>query len=338
MKTCKIAVVGATGAVGREVVKILAERNFPVSEVVALASSRSAGSKISFGEKNVLTVQDLDKYDFKGTDICLSAAGAKVSAAFAPRATAAGCVIIDKTSHFRMDPDIPLIVPEVNPHAIVGYKKKNIISCPNCTTIQMVMALKPLHDLAKIKRVVVTTFQAVSGAGKEAMDELFRQTRAIFVNDALEKEVFDKQIAFNCIPHIDSFKDDGTTKEEEKMVEETHKILDPNIEVSATCVRVPVFIGHSESINIEFENPITPSQARAALQKFNGITVIDRPKESAFMTPIECVGDDAVFVSRVRKDPSVANGLNMWVVSDNLRKGAALNSVQIAEVLAKDYL
>lgn len=339
MKAYKIAVVGATGAVGREVLQILAQREFPASEVVALASSRSAGGEISFGEDKVLKVQDLEKYDFKGTSICFSAAGAKVSAEFAPRATAAGCVIIDKTSHFRMDPHIPLVVPEVNPEAIARYSKKNIISCPNCTTIQMVVALKPLHDLATIKRVVVSTYQAVSGAGKEAMDELFTQSRAIFVNDEIKKDVFDKQIAFNVIPHIDTFLDNGDTKEEQKMVEETRKILDPAIEVSATCVRVPVFIGHSEAINIEFEKPITAAEARAALQKAKGVTVVDRPRGGeVFVTPVECAGDDAVFVSRIRKDNSVENGLNIWVVSDNLRKGAALNSVQIAEVLIKDYL
>lgn len=338
MKTCKIALVGATGAVGAEVLKILAERNFPASEVVALASARSAGGEVSYGEDKVLKVQDLNKYDFNGTHICISAAGAKVSAEFAPRATAAGCVIIDKTSQFRMDPDIPLIIPEVNRAAMDGYAKKNIISCPNCTTIQMLVALKPLHDLAKIKRIVVATYQAVSGAGKEAMDELFSQTRAIFVNDALKSEVFDKQIAFNCIPHIDDFLNNGSTKEEQKMVDETHKILDPNISVSATCVRVPAFICHSEAVNVEFENPITPGEARAAMQKAPGLTVVDRPSEGAFVTPVECVGEDDVFVSRIRKDPTVKNGLNMWIVGDNLRKGAALNSVQIAEILVKDYL
>ncbi len=338
MRTYKIAVVGATGAVGAEVLKILAEREFPASEVVALASARSAGGGVSYGEDKVLKIQDLAKYDFKGTDICISAAGAKISQEFAPRATAAGCVIIDKTSQFRMDPDIPLVVPEVNREAIDDYKKKNIISCPNCTTIQMLVALKPLHDIAKIKRIVVASYQAVSGAGKEAMDELFTQTRAIFVNDELHKEVFDKQIAFNMIPHIDDFLEDGSTKEEQKMVEETHKIMDPNVSVTATCVRVPTFICHSEAVNVEFERPITPSEARKALEKAPGVTVIDRPSEGAFITPVECVGEDDVFVSRIRKDATVTHGLNLWIVGDNLRKGAALNSVQIAEILAKDYL
>jgi aspartate-semialdehyde dehydrogenase len=338
MRTYKVAVVGATGAVGREVLKILAQRNFPISEVIALASARSAGGEVSFGEDAVLKVHDLATYDFKGTDICFSSAGASVSREFAPRATKAGCVIIDKTSEFRMDPDVPLVVPEVNPDAIAGYAKRNIISCPNCTTIQMVVALKPLHDLAVIKRIVVASYQAVSGAGKEAMDELFTQTRAIFVNDEIKTEVFDKQIAFNVIPHIDSFLKDASTKEEQKMVEETHKILDPKIKVTATCVRVPVFICHSEAVNIEFEKPISPAEARAALQKAPGISIVDRPEEAAFVTPVECAGEDNVFVSRIRKDPSVENGLNMWIVGDNLRKGAALNAVQTAERLIKDYL
>lgn len=338
MRTYKVAVVGATGAVGRETLQVLAQRKFPISEIIALASSRSAGGEISFGEDAVLKIQDLAKYDFKGTDICFSSAGGKVSAEFAPRATATGCVIIDKTSQFRMDPDVPLIVPEVNPQALAGYSKKNIISCPNCTTIQMVVALKPLHDLAKIKRIVVATYQAVSGAGKEAMDELFTQTRAIFVNDALKKEIFAKQIAFNVIPHIDSFLDNGMTKEEEKMVKETQKILDPAIKISASCVRVPVFIGHSEAVHMEFERPITPAEARAALQKAPGVIVVDKPKEDLFITPVECPGEDAVFVSRIRKDDSVENGLTMWVVSDNLRKGASLNAVQTAELLIKKHL
>ncbi|MDD4616849.1 MAG: aspartate-semialdehyde dehydrogenase [Alphaproteobacteria bacterium] len=338
MRTYKIAVVGATGAVGAEVLKILAERNFPASEVVALASANSAGKEVSYGDEKVLKVQDLGRYEFNGTDICISAAGAKVSAGFAPRATEAGCVIIDKTSQFRMDPDIPLVIPEVNRAAIADYKKKNIISCPNCTTIQMLVALKPLHDIARIKRIVVASYQAVSGAGKEAMDELFSQTRAIFVNDEITKEVFDKQIAFNMIPHIDDFLEDGSTKEEQKMAEETHKIMDPNVSVTATCVRVPTFICHSEAVNVEFENPITPAEARKALAKAPGISVIDRPAEGSFATPVECVGEDDVFVSRIRKDPTVKNGLNMWIVGDNLRKGAALNSVQIAEILAKEYL
>lgn len=338
MKRYKVAVVGATGAVGKEMLKTVAEREFPVADVVALASAGSAGNEVSFGEDDVLTVQDLAKYDFKGTDICLSSAGAKISAEFAPRAGKAGCVVIDNTSQFRMDPDVPLVVPEVNPQAIAGYTKRNIIANPNCSTIQMMVALKPLHDLATIKRIVVATYQSVSGAGREAMDELFSQTRAVFVNDALKKEVFQKQIAFNVIPQIDVFMEDGMTKEEWKMVAETKKILDPKIKVSATCVRVPVFIGHSEAVNIEFEKPISAAEARAALKKAPGVSVVDHHHEEGFVTPAECAGEDATFVSRIREDISVENGLNMWVVSDNLRKGAALNAVQIAEVLAKDYL
>ncbi len=334
----KVAVVGATGAVGREMLQTLADRQFPASEVIALASSRSAGGQVSFGADKVLTVQDLDKYDFKGTDICLSSAGAKISEAFAPRAGAAGCVVIDNTSHFRMDPDVPLVVPEVNPQALKDYKKKNIIANPNCSTIQTVVAVKPLHDLAKIKRVVVSTYQSVSGAGKEAMDELFSQTRAIFVNDPLTKEVFTKQIAFNVIPQIDVFMDDGNTKEEWKMTVETKKILDPEINVTATAVRVPVFIAHSEAVNVEFERPITVAEARAALAKAPGVVVIDKQHEEGFVTPVECAGEDAVYVSRIRLDKTVPHALNMWIVSDNLRKGAALNAVQIAELLVKEYL
>ncbi len=338
MKTYNVAVVGATGAVGQEMLKTLAERNFPVGKVTALASKGSAGREVSFGEDDVLTVQDLDSFDFKGTDICLSSAGAKISEAFAPRAGAAGCVVIDNTSHFRMDPDVPLVVPEVNPHAIADYKKKMIIANPNCSTIQMVVALKPLHDIATIKRVVVATYQAVSGAGREAMDELFSQTRSVYVNDELKKEVFRKQIAFNLIPQIDVFMDDGSTKEEWKMVVETKKILDPKIKVSATCVRVPVFIGHSEAVNVEFEKEISAADARAALKKAPGVTVIDHRHEDGFVTPVECAGEDATFVSRIREDISVEHGLSLWVVSDNLRKGAALNAVQIAELLIKEHL
>ncbi len=334
----KVAVVGATGAVGREMLQIVADRKFPVSEVVALASSRSAGGGVSFGENKTLTVQDLDKYDFKGTDICLSSAGAKISEAFAPRAGAAGCVVIDNTSHFRMDPDVPLVVPEVNPQALKDYTRKNIIANPNCSTIQMVVALKPLHDLATITRIVVSTYQSVSGAGKEAMDELFSQTRAVFVNDALKKEIFTKQIAFNVIPQIDVFMDDGSTKEEWKMMVETKKILDPKIKVTATAVRVPVFIAHSEAVNVQFEKPISAAEARAALTRAPGVIVVDKRHEDGFVTPVECAGEDAVYVSRIREDMTVDNGLNMWIVSDNLRKGAALNAVQIAELLAKDYL
>jgi len=338
MKNYKVAVVGATGAVGREMLKTLAEREFPVAEVYALASGKSAGGEVSFGEDDVLTVQDLSQFDFKDVDLCLSSAGAKVSAEFAPRAGKSGCVIIDNTSHFRMDPDVPLVVPEVNPQALAGHKKKNIIANPNCSTIQMVVALKPLHDLATIRRVVVATYQSVSGAGREAMDELFGQTRAIFVNDEIKKEQFKKQIAFNVIPHIDVFMEDGTTKEEWKMAAETKKILDPKIKLTATCVRVPVFIGHAEAVNVEFEKPITAAEARAALKKAPGVTVIDHHHEDGFVTPAECAGEDAVFVSRIREDITVENGLNLWVVSDNLRKGAALNAVQIAEMMIKDYL
>ncbi|MBP7252256.1 MAG: aspartate-semialdehyde dehydrogenase [Alphaproteobacteria bacterium] len=334
----KVAVVGATGAVGREMLQILADRKFPVSQVVALASSRSAGGGVSFGEDKTLTVQDLDKYDFKGTDICLSSAGAKISEAFAPRAGAAGCVVIDNTSHFRMDPDVPLVVPEVNPQALKDYTKKNIIANPNCSTIQMVVALKPLHDLATITRVVVSTYQSVSGAGKEAMDELFSQTRAVFVNDALKKEIFTKQIAFNVIPQIDVFMDDGNTKEEWKLMVETKKILDPKIKVTATAVRVPVFIAHSEAVNVQFEKPISAAEARAALTRAPGVIVVDKRHEDGFVTPVECAGEDAVYVSRIREDMTIENGLNMWIVGDNLRKGAALNAVQIAELLARDYL
>ncbi len=333
----KIAVVGASGNVGREMMSILLERNFPVSEVIPMASSRSAGKTVAFGDKD-LKIVDLAAQDFQGIDIVLSSAGAKISADFAPRAAAAGAVIIDNTSHFRMDPDVPLVVPEVNPEAIAGYTKKNIIANPNCSTIQMVVALKPLHEFAPIKRVVVSTYQSVSGAGKEAMDELFNQTRSIYMNSNKEPDVFTKQIAFNVIPQIDSFMDDRMTKEEWKMVVETKKILDPKIKVCANCVRVPVFIGHSEMVNVEFENEITAEDARKVLQKAKGVTLIDLESEMSFVTPVEIQGEDSVFISRLREDPSVENGLNFWCVSDNLRKGAALNAVQIAEVLIKDYL
>ncbi|MGQ3045753.1 MAG: aspartate-semialdehyde dehydrogenase [Niveispirillum sp.] len=332
----KVAVVGATGNVGREMLQTLADRNFPVGEIVALASERSVGQQVSFGEDQVLKVQDLAKFDFSGTDFVLSSPGAKVSAQFAPRAAAAGACVIDNTSHFRMDPDVPLVVPEVNPHHLAGWRKKGIIANPNCSTIQMVVALKPLHDLAKIRRVVVSTYQSVSGGGKEAMDELFTQTRAIYVNDPVEKKKFTKQIAFNVIPHIDSFMDDGMTKEEWKMVVETKKILDPSIKVTATAVRVPVFIGHSESVNIEFENPITADEARKALRAFSGISVVDHRQDEGYVTPVEIAGEDNVFISRIREDSTVENGLNLWIVADNLRKGAALNAVQIAEVMIRD--
>jgi len=334
----KVAVVGASGNVGREMLKILADRKFPVSEVVALASNRTAGQKVSFGENVVLTIQDLALYDFTGTHIVLSSPGAAVSAEFAPRAAAAGAVVIDNTSHFRMDPDVPLVVPEVNPEAIAGYTKKRIIANPNCSTIQLVVALKPLHEAATIKRVVVSTYQSVSGAGKDAMDELFRQTRAILVNDPIVKEQFTKQIAFNVIPHIDAFMDSGETKEEWKMSVETRKILDPKIKLTATCVRVPVFIGHAEAVNVEFERDMDAEQARQILKSAPGISVLDQRRDEGYMTPLEISGEDSVYISRIRDDPTVENGLSFWCVGDNLRKGAALNAVQIAERLVKDYL
>lgn len=334
----RVAVVGGTGNVGREMLQILAEHEFPAKEVVPVASSRSAGSEVSYGDDDVLKVRDLEKFDFKGFDIALFSPGAKVSAVHAPRAAGAGCIVIDNTSQFRMDPDIPLVVPEVNPDAIARYKKRNIIANPNCSTIQMVVALKPLHDLARVKRVVVATYQSVSGAGKEAMDELFNQTRAIYMNAPIERERFTKQIAFNCIPHIDVFMPDGATKEEWKMAVETRKILDPNIAVSATCVRVPVFIGHAEAVNVEFENPIDETTALAALRRAPGVSIIDHRADEGYVTQIECAGEDMVYVSRLRADPTAPNCLSMWVVSDNLRKGAALNAVQIAEHLVKHEL
>ena len=335
----KVAVIGATGNVGREMLDILIERKFPVDEIVPLASERSAGSAVAFGDEQVI-VRDLAKYDFKGVDIALSSPGAKVSAVHSPRAAAAGAVVVDNTSHFRMDPDVPLVVPEVNPQAIAGYTKKGIIANPNCSTIQMVVALKPLHDIARIKRVVVATYQSTSGAGKDAMDELFNQTRDIYAGETADKtkKKFTKQIAFNVIPHIDVFMDDGSTKEEWKMVEETKKIMDPGIAITATCVRVPVFIGHAEAINLEFERPISEEQARAALKAAPGVVVVDHRANEGYVTPVECAGEDAVYVSRIRRDPTVPHGLSLWVVSDNLRKGAALNAVQIAEVLAKSFL
>ena len=334
----RVAVVGATGAVGQEMLKTLEERAFPADDVIALASERSAGQSVSFGEDNELKVQDLAKFDFKGTDIVMSSPGAAVSAQHSPRAARAGAVVVDNTSQFRMDPDVPLVVPEVNPDALAGYSRRNIVANPNCSTIQMLLALKPLHDLAEIRRVVVATYQSVSGGGKEAMDELFNQTRGIYVNDPMVKEVFTKQIAFNVIPHIDNFMEDGSTKEEWKMVVETKKILDPAIKVSATCVRVPVFIGHAEAVNLEFETPISADDARAALRDQPGISVIDHRADEGYVTPAECAGEDLVYISRVREDPTVDYGLSLWVVSDNLRKGAALNAVQIAELLAEEYL
>ncbi|MBQ0772548.1 aspartate-semialdehyde dehydrogenase [Parasphingorhabdus sp.] len=335
----KIVVVGATGNVGREMLNVLAEREFPYDEIAAVASSRSHGSEIEIGDTGkMLKVQNIEHFDFAGWDMALFAAGSAATKIYAPKAAAAGCVVIDNSSLYRMDPDVPLIVPEVNPEAIDGYKKRNIIANPNCSTAQMVVALKPLHDAATIKRVVVSTYQSVSGAGKGGMDELFEQSRAIFVGDPKENHVFTKQIAFNVIPHIDVFLDDGSTKEEWKMVVETKKILDSKIKVTATCVRVPVFVGHSESINIEFENELSASDAQKILRDAPGIMLVDKREDEGYVTPVECVGDGATFISRVREDPTVENGLNIWCVSDNLRKGAALNAVQIAELLGRKHL
>lgn len=334
----KVAVVGATGNVGREIVTTLAEREFPLDEVVALASECSAGKEVSFGEDEVLKVQDLSRFDFSGVDIALFSAGSRTAAQFAPRAARAGAVVIDNSSHFRMDPDVPLIVPEVNPDALSGYGRKHIVANPNCSTIQLVMALKPLHDIAPINRVVVATYQSTSGAGRDAMDELFTQTRAIYVNDQVKREHFPKQIAFNVIPHIDSFMEDGSTREEWKMKVETKKILDPRIRLHATCVRVPVFIGHAEAVNVEFDTPIDEEEAREALRAAEGVTLFDHRMDEGYVTPAEVAGEDAVYVSRLRSDPTVEYGLSFWVVADNLRKGAALNAVQIAERLVEEYL
>jgi aspartate-semialdehyde dehydrogenase len=332
----KIAVVGATGNVGRVMLSVLAQREFPISEVVALASSRSIGTQVSFGD-SILKIKALENYDFKGTDICLMSAGGAIAKEWAPKIAAQGCLVIDNSSAWRMDRNVPLVVPEVNPDALNNIPK-GIIANPNCSTAQLVVALKPLHDVAKIKRVVVSTYQSVSGAGKEGMDVLFRQTRANFVADPIEVEKFTKQIAFNVIPHIDVFLDSGYTKEEWKMAVETQKILDPDIQVFATCVRVPVFVGHSESVNIEFEQPMTAERARAILREAPGVLVVDKREDGGYVTPVECAGEDATFVSRIRKDPTVENGLAMWIVSDNLRKGAALNAVQIAECLVSRKL
>jgi len=318
--------------VGREMLAILAERNFPADEVVALASRKSVGTECSFGDKT-LKVKALDHYDFSDTDICLMSAGGSVSKEWSPKIGAQGTVVIDNSSAWRTDPDVPLIVPEVNADAVAGFTKKNIIANPNCSTAQLVVALKPLHDKAKIKRVVVATYQSVSGAGKDAMDELFSQTKSVFTLDEVESKKFTKRIAFNCIPHIDVFMDDGYTKEEWKMVVETKKILDPKIKLTATCVRVPVFVGHSEAVNIEFENPISADEAREILRSAPGCLVIDKREPGGYVTPYECVGEDATYISRIREDATVDNGLSMWVVADNLRKGAALNAVQIAECL-----
>lgn len=328
----KVAVVGATGNVGREMLNILAERAFPADEVVALASRRSLGTEVSYGDKTLKT-KVLDNYDFSDTDIALMSAGGEISKEWSPKIGAQGCVVIDNSSAWRYDSDVPLIVPEVNADAIVGFSKKNIIANPNCSTAQLVVALKPLHDRFKIKRVVVSTYQSVSGAGKEGLDELFAQTKAIYVNGAVETKKFPKRIAFNVIPHIDVFMEDGYTKEEWKMVAETKKILDPKIKLTATCVRVPVFISHSEAVNIEFEKPVTADEARDILRSAPGCLVIDKREPGGYITPYEAAGEDATYISRIREDITVPNGLAMWVVSDNLRKGAALNAIQIAESL-----
>ena len=335
-----IAIVGATGNVGREIIQILEDKNFPIDQLFLLASSRSKGQTIEFkGEK--LLVEDLSEFDFSKTQIALFSPGGKISAEFAPKAAKSGCVVIDNTSHFRMKRDVPLIVPEVNAKDLESFfnndERSNIIANPNCSTIQMVLALKPLHDKAIINRVVVSTYQSVSGAGKDAMDELFNQTKGIYSNKNIEKNKFTKQIAFNVIPHIDSFVENGNTKEEEKMVNETKKILDEEIKLSATCVRVPVFIGHAESINIEFDSPLSDKDATELLKNFDGVSVIDYRKDEGYVTPVEIAGEDKVYVSRIRNDYSVENGLNIWVVADNLRKGAALNAVQIAEILVQKY-
>lgn len=333
----KVAVAGATGNVGREILDILDERGFPAETVVPLASRRSVGTEVSFGEKT-LKVKDLSTYDFSDTDICLMSAGGSVSKEYSPKIGAQGCIVIDNSSAWRYDPDVPLIVPEVNADDVAGFSKKNIIANPNCSTAQLVVALKPLHDAATITRVVVSTYQSVSGAGKEGMDELFTQTRAVFVSDPLEPQKFTKRIAFNAIPHIDVFMDDGSTKEEWKMVAETKKMLDPKIKLTATAVRVPVFVGHSEAVNIEFENEISADQARDILRESPGILVVDKREDGGYVTPVECAGEDATYISRIREDSTRDNALNMWVVSDNLRKGAALNAVQIAELLVNRKL
>jgi len=333
----RVAVVGATGAVGREMLQTLAERNFPADKVHALASSNSAGRELSYGEDVTLTVEALDKFDFASADIALFSAGGDTSKAFAPKAAEAGCLVIDNSSAYRMDADVPLIVPEVNADSVSGVTRanggRNIIANPNCSTAQLVVALKPLHEAFGVRRVVVSTYQAVSGAGRPAMDELFNQTRGVFVNDTVQPELFTKQIAFNAIPHIDVFLDDGFTKEEWKMSAETKKILDPSIELVAQCVRIPVFIGHSEAVFIETDRPIAEKAARKLLQDAEGCIVVDHRANEGYVTPQEAAGEDAVYISRIRKDPTIDNGLVFWCVSDNLRKGAALNSVQIAELV-----
>ncbi|WP_424990460.1 aspartate-semialdehyde dehydrogenase [Fluviibacterium sp. S390] len=333
-----VVVAGATGNVGREMLNILAERGFPVDKIAALASRKSLGTEVSFGDKT-LTTEDLDTFDFTGWDIALFAIGSDATKKYAPKAAATGCVVIDNSSLYRYDPKVPLVVPEVNPEAVLGYKAKNIIANPNCSTAQMVVALKPLHDRARIKRVVVSTYQSVSGSGKDAIDELWDQTKGMYVpGQEVAPSVYPKQIAFNVIPHIDVFLEDGSTKEEWKMVAETKKIIDPAIKVTATCVRVPVFVGHSESINIEFEDHLDEAEARDILREAPGIMVIDKREAGGYITPVECVGDYATFISRIRQDSTIDNGLNLWCVSDNLRKGAALNAVQIAETLGARVL
>ncbi len=334
----RVAVAGATGNVGRQVLAVLAERAFPADEVIALASRHSVGKEVSFGEEITLKVRDLAGFDFAGIDLGLFSPGAAVSKVHAPRAAEAGCIVIDNTSQFRMDEDVPLVVPEVNAEAIADYRARNIIANPNCSTIQLVVALKPLHDHARIKRIVVATYQSTSGAGKLAMDELFDHTRAIYMNTREEPCAFGKTIAFNVVPQIGAFLSDGSTKEETKMVAETQKILDPEIMVSATCVRVPTFVGHAEAVNVEFHEPITEEEARELLTGAPGVAVVDRPIEGGYATPVDCAGEDATFVSRIRRDPTVAHGLALWIVSDNLRKGAALNAVQIAETLIDNHL
>ncbi len=334
----KVAVVGATGNVGREMLNILADRQFPADEVVALASRRSLGTDCAYGDKTLKSL-DLDTYDFTGADIALFAIGSDATKKYAPKVTAVGGVVIDNSSLYRYDPDVPLIVPEVNPDDVMGYAKKNIIANPNCSTAQMVVALKPLHDRATVKRVIVSTYQSVSGAGKDGMDELWLQTKGMYVpGQEHDAKKFTKQIAFNVIPHIDSFMEDGATKEEWKMVAETKKIVDPKIKVHATCVRVPVFVGHSEALNIEFEEELDEDEAREILRESPGIMVVDKREDGGYTTPVECVGDYATYISRIRTDPTQDNTLSMWCVSDNLRKGAALNAVQIAELLGRRVL
>ena len=333
----KIAIVGATGNVGREMLNILHDKKFKSENIFPVASSRSAGSKVDFGDEE-LVVEDLENFDISKADIALFSAGSSTSEKWASEFANKGCVVIDNSSHFRMDDDIPLIVPEVNPEDLKNFKKRNIIANPNCSTIQLVVALKPLHELSKIKSVIVSTYQSVSGAGKAAMDELFDQTKNMFSDDIKDNVNFTKPIAFNVIPHIDKFGDDGYTKEEIKMRQETNKILDKNIKFSATCVRVPVFVGHSEAVNIEFENKVSVDEARSAIKSAAGCSLLDEREDGGYVTPRECVGNDDTYVSRIREDTAIKNGLSIWVVSDNLRKGAALNTVQIAEILIESYL